>query len=77
MRRAIQRLIEDPLSEEVLEGKWSEGSIILVDHVGDELVFAPGEGEVPKLKERKTLALESAGPGSSLPPASNEAGAAE
>ena len=35
LRRAIQRLIEDPLSEEVLEGKWGEGSIILVDYVGD------------------------------------------
>ncbi len=77
LRRAIQRLIEDPLSEEVLEGKWGEGSIILVDYVGDELVFAPGEGEVPKLKARKTLALESAGPGSSLPPARGSAEAAE
>lgn len=60
LRRAIQRLIEDPLSEEVLEGKWKEGSIILVDYVGDELVFAPGTGEIPKLRERKTLALTSA-----------------
>ena len=77
LRRAIQRLIEDPLSEEVLEGKWGEGSIILVDYVGDELVFAPGEGEIPKLKQRKTLALESAGPGSSLPPAQGSAEAAD
>ena len=77
LRRAIQRLIEDPLSEEVLEGKWGEGSIILVDYVGDELVFAPGEGEIPKLKARKTLALESAGPGSSLPPAQGSAEASD
>ncbi len=60
LRRAIQRLIEDPLSEEVLEGKWKEGSIILVDFVADELVFAPGKGEIPKLRQRETLALESA-----------------
>ena len=51
LRRAIQRHIEDPISEEVLMGKWLPGSVILVDHVGDELVFAPGEGEVPKLED--------------------------
>ncbi|MGI6032377.1 MAG: ATP-dependent Clp protease ATP-binding subunit [Coriobacteriales bacterium] len=60
LRRAIQRYIEDPISEEILMGKWKEGSIILVDFVGDELVFAPGTGEVPRLRERKTLALEAA-----------------
>ena len=25
LRRAIQRLLEDPLSEEILEGKWTSG----------------------------------------------------
>ena len=65
LRRAIQHLIEDPISEEILAGKWSEGSTILVDHVGDELVFAPGKGEIPKLRERKTLALNAAGANSS------------
>ncbi len=58
LRRAIQRYIEDPLSEEILEGKWKAGSVVLVDYVGDELVFAPGEGEIPKLRKRETLALE-------------------
>ena len=72
LRRAIQRLIEDPLSEEVLEGKWKEGSIILVDFVADELVFAPGKGEVPKLRQRETLALESAAEHNlGLPPSAN------
>ncbi len=72
LRRAIQRLIEDPLSEEVLEGKWKEGSIILVDFVADELVFAPGKGEVPKLHQRETLALESAAEHNlGLPPSAN------
>ncbi len=69
LRRAIQRLIEDPLSEEILEGKWTEGSIILVDYVGDELVFAPGKGEVPKLRARKTLALEAPASNLSIAPA--------
>ena len=79
LRRAIQRLIEDPLSEEVLEGKWKEGSIILVDCVDDELIFAPGTGEIPKLKQRKTLALEGAGStgGGKLPPATGSSAAAD
>ena len=62
LRRAIQRLVEDPLSEEILEGKWQEGSVILVDYVGDELVFAPGTGEVPRLRQRETLALQAPAP---------------
>jgi ATP-dependent Clp protease ATP-binding subunit ClpC len=78
LRRAIQRLIEDPLSEEVLEGTWKEGSTILVDYVGDELVFAPGTGEIPKLRERKTLALKSAAPEEkALPPTANSDAAAD
>ncbi len=34
LRRAIQRLVEDPLSEEVLRGAYPEGSVIRVT-VGD------------------------------------------
>ena len=74
LRRAIQRLIEDPLSEEILEGKWKEGSIILVDYVGDELVFAPGKGEVPRLRERKTLALEASASDFHITPSATRAG---
>ena len=74
LRRAIQRLIEDPISEEILEGKWTEGSIILVDYVGDELVFAPGTGEIPKLRERKTLALEAPRTDFHVSPASGSVG---
>ena len=74
LRRAIQRLIEDPISEEILLGKWGDGSIILVDYVGDELVFAPGSGEIPKLRERKTLALEAASDLSVKPSTSSSSG---
>ncbi len=35
LRRAIQSMIEDPLSEELLEGKWQSGDIVLVD-IDDE-----------------------------------------
>ncbi|HHY13295.1 MAG TPA: ATP-dependent Clp protease ATP-binding subunit [Thermoanaerobacterales bacterium] len=39
LRRAIQRLIENPLSEEVLEGKISEGDTVLIDSEDGKLTF--------------------------------------
>lgn len=49
LRRAIQTMIEDPLSEELLEGKWVAGDIIQVDASddGENLVFSKGKGEIP------------------------------
>ena len=55
LRRAIQRLVEDPLAEELLAGKWHEGDVIKVDCADEELVFVPGEGEVPSPREEKAL----------------------
>jgi ATP-dependent Clp protease ATP-binding subunit ClpC len=43
LRRAIQRLIEDELSSQILEGKFPEGSKILVDAEDDQLVFTKGD----------------------------------
>jgi ATP-dependent Clp protease ATP-binding subunit ClpC len=64
LRRAIQTLIEDPLSEELLEGKWVAGDIIQVDATGEgedeKLTFAKGEGEIPALTERVHLDLPKA-----------------
>jgi ATP-dependent Clp protease ATP-binding subunit ClpA len=40
LKRSIQKLIEDPLSEHVLRGKLKEGSDVLVSRSGDELSFA-------------------------------------
>ncbi len=39
LKRAIQRYIENPLSEELLEGKFSDGSRIQVDRGDSALVF--------------------------------------
>jgi len=57
LRRAIQTLIEDPLSEELLAGKWVPGNVIKVDVTEGEdgeksLTFELGEGEIPKLRSR-------------------------
>ena len=58
LRRAIQRLLEDPLSEQILEGKWPAGSIIDVDEKDGELVFAQGSGSVPEPRKRDSLARD-------------------
>ena len=47
LRRAIQRLIEDPLSEELLAGEWGEGDTVLCDVADDKFVFSHGTGEIP------------------------------
>jgi ATP-dependent Clp protease ATP-binding subunit ClpC len=39
LKRAIQKLLEDPLSEHVLRGQLREGSEVLVTRRGDEIAF--------------------------------------
>ncbi len=46
LRRAIQRLIEDPLAEELLAGRFAEGDVIEASCEDGKLVFAKGEGKV-------------------------------
>lgn len=58
LRRAIQRLLEDPISEQILEGRWCSGSIIDVDFKDDELVFTQGSGEIPAPRKRDNIARE-------------------
>lgn len=58
LRRAIQRLLEDPISEQVLEGKWRSGSVIEVDFKDDNLVFAQGSGSIPAPRKRDNIAKE-------------------
>lgn len=50
LKRAIQRYVEDPLSEEILKGKFEEGSRILVTYrkTDEKLVFRKG----PKAKKK-------------------------
>jgi ATP-dependent Clp protease ATP-binding subunit ClpB len=39
LKRAIQRLIQNPLAMAVLEGKFNEGDHIVAEARGDEIVF--------------------------------------
>ncbi len=52
LRRAIQRLIEDPLSEEILAGKYKMGTKIVVDAVDGNIVFTSGDTPKPKAKPK-------------------------
>ena len=52
LRRAVQKYVEDPVSEEVLKGTFKEGSKIKVKHKkgADELIFVDSAKE--KVKEK-------------------------
>jgi len=43
LKRAIQRLVLDPLAREVLEGRFHEGDRVLIDADGDRIAFRRGE----------------------------------
>ncbi len=47
LRRAIQKLIEDPLSEELLAGEWNAGDTVLCDVADEQFVFSHTTGEIP------------------------------
>ncbi len=73
LRRAIQTLVEDPLSEELLQGLWHRGEIIRVDEKDGALVFEHATGEIPAPRRREHLMSPDL---SSLPePSSGSAGA--
>jgi ATP-dependent Clp protease ATP-binding subunit ClpC len=46
LRRAIQRYLEDPLSEEILKGKYGGGGRIAIERKGDELAFKTARKKV-------------------------------
>ncbi len=62
LRRAIQRMIEDPISEQILEGRWTSGSVVDVDVEGEgdeaHLVFKEGTGSIPAPRKRDSIARE-------------------
>ena len=45
LRRAIQRLIEDPLSDKLLSGDFSDGSTVTLDRDGEEMKLITHEPE--------------------------------
>ena len=47
LRRTIQRLVEDPLSEKLLHKEFRAGETVFVDAADDEIVFEHGPTIVP------------------------------
>jgi ATP-dependent Clp protease ATP-binding subunit ClpC len=47
LRRAIQRLVEDPLSERILWKEFRAGETVVVDADGDQIAFRSIEGIEP------------------------------
>ncbi|OYD15891.1 ATP-dependent Clp protease ATP-binding subunit ClpC [candidate division WOR-3 bacterium JGI_Cruoil_03_51_56] len=45
IKRAMRRLLEDPLAEELLRNRFKEHSVIIVDRNGDRLVFSEAATE--------------------------------
>lgn len=45
LRRAIQKLVEDPLSELILSGQFKPGQRIIVDEKQGKIIFKEAEGE--------------------------------
>ena len=62
LRRAIQTLIEDPLSEELLAGEWGAGDTVLADVEDGKFVFSHGTGEIPAPRPRGVLGGDAAAP---------------
>ena len=59
MRRAIQNLIEDPLAEGLLHGRFQPGDVVVVDRAGDDLTLETKQG-VGAQEEEKVPAETSA-----------------
>ena len=48
MRRTVERLLEDPLAEEILKGRFAEGSTICVGFKGEQLTFREKTEKIPE-----------------------------
>ena len=57
LRRAIQRMLEDQISEGILKGVWKSGSVIEVslDETGEDLKFEAGSGPIPEPRKRDNI----------------------
>ncbi len=57
LRRAIERYLQDPLSEQILSGKFTSGAIV-VDAAEGELLFERGEPK-PETEEAEPTPAKS------------------
>src|SRR5262249_34545079 len=57
LRRAIQRMIEDPLSEEVLLGRFSEGDVIRAEVADEKIIFRKAEPPKKEAEEKEAVGV--------------------
>jgi hypothetical protein len=50
LRRAVQQLLENPLSNEIIGGKFKEGDIVITDMKDGKITFEKGASQVEKPK---------------------------
>ncbi|OGB89594.1 hypothetical protein A2625_00145 [candidate division WOR-1 bacterium RIFCSPHIGHO2_01_FULL_53_15] len=64
LRRAVQHLLENPLSNEIIGGKFKEGDVVVSEVKDDKITFEKGEGKVekPKPEQPKETAAPKATP---------------
>ncbi len=55
LKRAIQKELEDPLSEEMLKGGFNDGDTILADRDDDRLIFSKAKAPFDELKDVEEL----------------------
>ena len=55
LRRVIQHMVEDRLSEEMLQGNIKEGDVITVDAAGDDLTFNVKQAPAPAAANRSIM----------------------
>jgi len=48
LKRVIQQQIQNPLASEILRGRFGEGSMVKIDHRGDEFTFERIDAEEPE-----------------------------
>jgi len=53
LRRAIQRLLENPVSELIIAGKVKEGDVVVVDFDGEKLTFEVNKAELQTNEKEK------------------------
>ncbi|MDQ1478309.1 MAG: ATP-dependent Clp protease ATP-binding subunit ClpC, partial [Actinomycetota bacterium] len=62
LRRAIQRMVEDPLSEKILWKEFHAGDTIVVDAEDDEITFRTVEGVQAPAEPPPPVELAGSGP---------------
>jgi len=63
LRRAIQRMLEDPLSEKILWKEFHAGQTIMVDVADDEITFNAIDAVEPLPEEEPPVELAGSGSG--------------